>query len=186
MVHSCLWIVHEHSRAEALCLSGSIYEDLDWGGGGGGMYISNEGSAEWYIRVSGIVNHLQWIFPFTRSTFRRTQCAGFFWKLLWLTHRRITDTCSHILSKASATHRGPGLNLSSRSWTDIFCCDTPDLPVPSSSMVVTHVCMYVCAWYLKTTPQNSQIMLVGHNSDSLLVITVDLKPFTYMLKIFNT
>ncbi len=114
--------------------------------GGAGMYISNERSAEWYIRVSGIVNHLQWIFPFTRSTFRSTQCAGFFWKLLWLTHRRITDTCSHILSKASATHRGPGLNLSSRSWTDIFCCDTPDLPVPSSSMVVTHVCMHVCAW----------------------------------------
>ncbi len=143
MVHSCLWIVHEHSRAEVMCLSGSIYEDLDWGAG---MYISNERSAEWYIRVSGIVNHLQWIFPFTRSTFRSTQCTGFFWKLLWLTHRRITDTCSHILSKASATHRGPGLNLSSRSWTDIFCCDTPDLPVPSSSMVVTHVCMHVCAW----------------------------------------
>lgn len=115
---------------------------------GGGTYISNERSAEWYIRVSGIVNHLQWIFPFVRSTFWSTQCAGSFWKGLWLTHKRITDTCTHTLSKASATHQGPGLNLSSRSRPDIFCCDTPDLPVPSSSLG-GHACMYVWDWGLE-------------------------------------
>ncbi len=114
--------------------------------GGAGMYISNERSAEWYIRVSGIVNHLQWIFPFTRSTFRSTQCAGFFWKLLWLTHRRITDTCSHTFK---------GFCHSSGAWAEP---EQQELdwyfllwhPWPASALIFHggHACMYVCVFVI--------------------------------------
>ncbi len=163
MVHSCLWIVHEHSRAEVMCLSGSIYEDLDWGGRGGGGWdvyfqwgfgrVIYKGVRHCQSSIMDISIH-----PLNLSehTMRRV-----------LLETPLTDAQTH--HRHMLAHTFKGFCHSSGAWAEP---EQQELdwyfllwhPWPASALIFHggHACMYVCAWDWELVTLKNAIEFPNH------------------------